>query len=1047
MSTAIGRPARLILGLGLLWSAGSSPAPLEHKPTLRQQLLAALGAARVTHGMLVGEGKAPGSGERVSRESLLAIQRALERSRSPRDHATSALVFLSDRRNLDRALSRLEQARAEVPGDAEIATDLSAVYLEKGIEQAEPQAFLLALCHAHAAVRLDRRLPEARFNLGVVLHQLGLVEAARRAFTAYLGLDTSARGSAEAQAHLVSLAAPTPAEVWEARRPEVEAAAGHGDAARLRWLLDGLQQRGRSYVELDILDRWSDYRAHGDIRRAAAELTKARALAAEISAATGDPMLEDAVAAIDRAGADPAATAALADGHRAFARAMRLMSAYRTSEAAEGFRSADKALRRGRSPFHLWALIKLSGCNYQVGQYRDALRHLAAVRRESAVARYPVLAGNVEWLRGLIALIGDRLRAAQASYSAALASFARAGDSGDQAVVECLLFEIFDLLNEDREAWRHAYSGLRDAPFVEEPRRRQLIARSAAAAALKSIDPQVALYFESESVKWAMVAGNPVQIATALRDRANLYQRTGQAKLGAGDIERALAFARHAKDEALVADVLVTKAAIVGGWDPAAALACLSAALPVLVQTDHQEGLAALYLLRGRLHLLSGRRDLAAADFSVGVSRLERTLGGMDDAARLRYVDRSTELFDGMIALAAAEEGGDRALAFSYVERSRARALAELLGQQRLASAGAAGAAGIHALASRLRPGTVLIEYSVLPDRLVAWAVTRAGAYSTSVPIGAAEVEQGVIRLRSALGAHRGFTAASGSLFQFLVAPLQIPNGAELVIVPDKSLYHVPFAALRDPATGHFLIEDHVLVLAPSASIYALCAARGQLAGGSSLSVLLVTDPAFDRALAPSLPRLPGAGEEAAAIGRLYHRIDQVAGAAATRARVLRELGRHQIVHFAGHVAADGSSAFSSHLLLAPDGQDSGILSARDLYGRRFAATRLVVLAGCNTAADQVSGSEGVSSLARPFLAAGVPSVVGSLWAVEDRSAARFSIELHQRLAAGDPAAAALRGAELALLHSGSPELADPRTWAAFELFGASAPLPRRAAT
>jgi hypothetical protein len=115
-------------------------------------------------------------------------------------------------------------------------------------------------------------------------------------------------------------------------------------------------------------------------------------------------------------------------------------------------------------------MVRLSGCEYQVGRYREALRSLATVRGDPVAARYPVLAGNVEWLRGLIALIGDRLRVAQQSYSAALASFASAGDFGDHAVVECLLFEIFDLLNEDREGWLHVYSGLQEARFVEEPR-------------------------------------------------------------------------------------------------------------------------------------------------------------------------------------------------------------------------------------------------------------------------------------------------------------------------------------------------------------------------------------------------------------------------------------------------------------------------------------------------------------------------------------------------------------------------------------------------
>jgi len=60
--------------------------------------------------------------------------------------------------------------------------------------------------------------------------------------------------------------------------------------------------------------------------------------------------------------------------------------------------------------------------------------------------------------------------------------------------------------------------------------------------------------------------------------------------------------------------------------------------------------------------------------------------------------------------------------------------------------------------------------------------------------------------------------------------------------------------------------------------------------------------------------------------------------------------------------------------------------------------------------------------------------VIASLWPVEDRDALELSGELHQRLAAGEGAAPALRAAQLALKGKGRPAQA----WAAWRVIGAS---------
>ncbi|PYQ19311.1 MAG: hypothetical protein DMF81_22315 [Acidobacteria bacterium] len=98
--------------------------------------------------------------------------------------------------------------------------------------------------------------------------------------------------------------------------------------------------------------------------------------------------------------------------------------------------------------------------------------------------------------------------------------------------------------------------------------------------------------------------------------------------------------------------------------------------------------------------------------------------------------------------------------------------------------------------------------------------------------------------------------------------------------------------------------------------------------------------------------------------------------------------------------------------------------------------TRVVVLAACRTAAGPVSRVEGALSLGRPFLAAGVPDVVASLWDIDDSVSRRFFVAFHRALLVeGDPLLA-LRKAQITLLRGDDVSLAHPASWAAFICMG-----------
>lgn len=169
-----------------------------------------------------------------------------------------------------------------------------------------------------------------------------------------------------------------------------------------------------------------------------------------------------------------------------------------------------------------------------------------------------------------------------------------------------------------------------------------------------------------------------------------------------------------------------------------------------------------------------------------------------------------------------------------------------------------------------------------------------------------------------------------------------------------------------------------------------------------------------------------------------------------------------RVVHFAGHAANVRSNASTTSLALSGH-EDASYVSVHDIArlsqtsnrdddSFRFEvpeppATRLVVLAACETFAGRDEHLEGTPTLAHAFLAAGVPTVVGTLWKIDDRSAHALFTTFHRHVAGGAPAGDALRLAQLALLRGGDRGQRRPSSWAGVTLAGVPSLTVSRRAT
>src|SRR5262249_10108709 len=160
----------------------------------------------------------------------------------------------------------------------------------------------------------------------------------------------------------------------------------------------------------------------------------------------------------------------------------------------------------------------------------------------------------------------------------------------------------------------------------------------------------------------------------------------------------------------------------------------------------------------------------------------------------------------------------------------------------------------------------------------------------------------------------------------------------------------------------------------------------------------------------------------------LFPNATLLVGASAQEGRIVTLSPEHNVLHFATHglLLGDLVPGASSLLVTADDAHD-GFLNAAEIAALDLSHTYVAVLSACETAVAEDGGSTDLGSLTNAFLGAGTPTVVGSLWQVEDYVTTLIMLGFYRRfLEVG--AAEALRQAMLEV--RADPRFAHPFYWA-----------------
>ncbi len=306
--------------------------------------------------------------------------------------------------------------------------------------------------------------------------------------------------------------------------------------------------------------------------------------------------------------------------------------------------------------------------------------------------------------------------------------------------------------------------------------------------------------------------------------------------------------------------------------------------------------------------------------------------------------------------------------------------------------------------------------------------------------------------------ADSGYVTSAHYLYKALLQPVAEVTGGlpqALIVVPDGILTSIPFEALLTQAVTSNKVNFSSLpyVIKTTNVSYAYSAIVQNENNKSTFAKhairCLGMAPSYGNDQFNALAQRGGNLEltfnelEVKSISALFEGKYLYKAQAVKDSFLLHGAG-YDVIHLAMHGILDNADAMNSNLLFAT-GNTSNMFEQRlfayEVVGLDLKQTGMVVLSACQTGVGAYQRGEGVMSLARTFMFAGTPSLMMTLWKIQDRASADLMGKFYSNIKEGTSKDESLRAAKLEYIENEYEEFTHPYFWAGYVIIGNQQPL------
>jgi CHAT domain-containing protein len=318
---------------------------------------------------------------------------------------------------------------------------------------------------------------------------------------------------------------------------------------------------------------------------------------------------------------------------------------------------------------------------------------------------------------------------------------------------------------------------------------------------------------------------------------------------------------------------------------------------------------------------------------------------------------------------------------------------------------------------------TALLQYHVTEEELIIFLVTQNSIRAVRRPVSREALGTQILALRERLQNVGDVETLQAVLSAELIQPLaeDLRPLKRLGIIPHRELHLMPFAVLQ--LGDGLLLESHSLFFGPSGAVLRHTMQK-QPSGNAN--VLALGNPDLGNVAF----NLPMAEKEARRVAWTFPEATILTGEAATKSWLVSNIANYGIIHLASHGEYQPAAPLLSGLQLAPDSENSGVLTAAEIFGLDLQAD-LIALSACQTGLGRITGGDEIIGLNRSFVYAGTRQVLSSLWRVDDVSTSILIKHFYRNMGETNRAEA-LRQAQLTTMQ----QYPHPTYWAGITLSG-----------